>query len=59
MCKFWPILEMFKRGHREKGECMRAGKREHFLEIYKIQVDEIILLLVADRFLSIGRVSMS
>ena len=59
MCKFWSILEMFKKGHREKGEWMRAGKREHFLEIFKIQVDEIILLLVADRFLSFGKVSMS
>ena len=37
----------------------RPGIGEHFLEIFKIQIDEIILPLVADRFLSIDLVPMS
>ena len=40
--------------------CVCGGRgREHLLEIFKIQVDVIILPEVADRFLSIGWVPMS
>ena len=40
-------------------QTVSAREREHFLEIFIIQVDEIILPQVEDRFLSIDLVSMS
>ena len=40
-------------------KALKSKERDHFLEINKRQVDEIILPLVVDRFLSIGWVPMS
>ena len=42
-----------------KGRQIDSREREHFLEIFKVQVDEIILNQLADKYLSIGWVPMA
>ena len=46
-------------GGKKKGQVIISRESKHFLEIFKIQVDVIILQTVADGFLSIGWFPMS
>ena len=58
--KFWSLMFWRNRVDFEsQNEHVLSREREHFLEIFKIQVYEIILAYVADWFLFIGLVPNS